>query len=505
MVINFDDVQFFKSKTLNNNLLKYLKKKILIDKDRVFIKNFNIYNNTVTSNSYFFEIKNTILEKIFYNGHTRAVKYILDNLNFDYSTYYDLCEFFALNKNEYIINNYVSKIIDNIIINKNYFKFMKNNKYYIDTKSRYSYYITTYKYYMDNYPYEKKNKKFNFNTEFLNILSDVSYESIKLELKYKYVSPLIIRLLEEKIEKHLSNNPDIIRNENENEYNIYNILDCLTIITNNFEFLKKYSNNISINLLLKNKNKKNAIKLLNEILKNEKIKSDKIKNYFNNYSNNYSNNYEDYDTITIDELINNFYKIRWDKLCSNENSEIVEFIKQYPDYIDWHTFCKNENSIAVEFIKQYSNYINWSSFCKNENSIAIEFIKQHPDKIILSSLALNKNPKAIEIIDNYLYNHPPITIRALKRNECYNDYNNECKTNIDFWINLSENPNSTNLMIKYFDKYKNVEKVLNHLFRFNSNINEILKYYPDNINYDKFKLILHLCTFKTPILRQVIF
>jgi len=119
----------------------------------------------------------------------------------------------------------------------------------------------------------------------------------------------------------------------------------------------------------------------------------------------------------------------------SKNPDAIYFLIKNPEYIDWYMLSTNPSSKALEIIEE--NIINEQNRMNTgtTNILPIQCDRVYSDyPAFWRLLATNTNPKAIEIIEKYYSKLTPFCIDS------------EC---IDFWCNLSKNPNAVHLLEKY--------------------------------------------------------
>ena len=120
----------------------------------------------------------------------------------------------------------------------------------------------------------------------------------------------------------------------------------------------------------------------------------------------------------------------------SKNSDAIYLLIKNPDLIDWHMLSTNPSSKALEIIEE-----NIISDINKEKGIGItkELLIKCPIKysdypLFWRLLATNTNPKAIELIEKYYSKLHPLYLDS---------------ESIDFWRDLSKNPNAVHLLEKY--------------------------------------------------------
>jgi hypothetical protein len=154
--------------------------------------------------------------------------------------------------------------------------------------------------------------------------------------------------------------------------------------------------------------------------------------------------------------------------------------------INWSGMSLNEH--GEDLLRNNLKLLNYFNIGFRNDYLSFELLTSKKTQILKVQLFyLSKNPYAL----NYL----------MKNEDLIN------------WYYLSYNTNSKILFLLRNDKYKNKINWDNLSSNTNPEILEFLFEHPDKINYcrlsgnntNKALEYLHLCTFKTPILRQIIF
>jgi hypothetical protein len=211
--------------------------------------------------------------------------------------------------------------------------------------------------------YANKNAMHLFDETYFN-------ESLNCELLSINTSPIAIDILQK--------NPYLIN---------WNLLSSNESA---IELLQQNMDKINWMYLSKNTNP-NAIPLLEEYVKNAKIRDEQdIECTLDKYGQEIYGHYQYWMRTWIYSNPNALHLFHEDKnqwnyfhLCSNTNSEIIEFIDQLID-----TDSPNSSQLC------------WASL--SSNPAAIDILKKNPDKIIWNQLS--RNPEAIDMLENNPYN-----------------------------------------------------------------------------------------------------
>lgn len=179
-------------------------------------------------------------------------------------------------------------------------------------------------------------------------------------------------------------------------------------------------------------------------------------------------------------------KLNWDTLCKNPNA--VELIKeelkllkvkrtrkqqkQFKSKINWKSLCLNTNPEVIELLKDYPEYINYSSLSLNPN--AIWLLRENITKINWYKFSMN--PNAGEILNEYLIDD----FTNVEDDTTYSDEHKEIYKNIIYnirWDLLSEYLKDVSILVANPDKI--------HWDRASSNPNaiDLLETNKDKINY----------------------
>jgi hypothetical protein len=102
----------------------------------------------------------------------------------------------------------------------------------------------------------------------------------------------------------------------------------------------------------------------------------------------------------IDLLKENQKKICWFNLSRNPSPEAIKLLEQNPENIDWWQLSLNSSPEAIKLLKENPENINWDWFSSNSNPEAIKLLKENPENIHWNSLLINKNPATTELLKN---------------------------------------------------------------------------------------------------------
>ena len=146
------------------------------------------------------------------------------------------------------------------------------------------------------------------------------------------------------------------------------------------------------------------------------------------------------------------YRIWWDRLCCNENPQIIEMLKErieleknkeyyitlnVNDKIDWVQLSANKNPEAIKLLADNIEKIDWGILSGNPS--AIELLKANYDKIIWRYLSIN--PNAFELIKDRVEYEENLKTEEYFKLGAYN--NKLC------WKYLSGNPCAIELLKAY--------------------------------------------------------
>ena len=168
----------------------------------------------------------------------------------------------------------------------------------------------------------------------------------------------------------------------------------------------------------------------------------------------------DFDDITGEPLVDEFYNLMWDLISRDTSSQAMDLLEQHmqhdnwTEYINLGSLCGNTNPRAIHIIEQNLDKIT-SSYCWHNifgNPNAINIIENNLDQLGLSIeedgtlmyyalgyspnrnyVELLENPKALHIIDNMLGENP-----ALRDSPYLSDL-----------LNRNPNPNIISIIKKY--------------------------------------------------------
>jgi hypothetical protein len=99
-------------------------------------------------------------------------------------------------------------------------------------------------------------------------------------------------------------------------------------------------------------------------------------------------------------LKNNIHKIDWKMLSANPNA--IELLRANKDKIDWEELIANPNAIGLikENLDEVIDFCGLYGLALNENTEALELLQKYPQYIIEegTNLSSNPNPKAIDLL-----------------------------------------------------------------------------------------------------------
>lgn len=115
----------------------------------------------------------------------------------------------------------------------------------------------------------------------------------------------------------------------------------------------------------------------------------------------------------------------------SKNPDAIHILTKNPDLIDWAMLSTNPSSKALEIIEE--NIIN--EYIGTTKQLDVKCSRTYSNyPAFWRLLATNTNPKAVELIEKYYYKINPLFLD---------------QESIDFWHDLSKNPNAIHLLEKY--------------------------------------------------------
>jgi hypothetical protein len=174
--------------------------------------------------------------------------------------------------------------------------------------------------------------------------------------------------------------------------------------------------------------------------------------------------------IDIHSKIEILDKLDWAQL--SENYGAINFLKKYERKINWNYFSENSHDDAINMLFENKRRINYSMFSRNNNDRAIMYFKLHKEKIDWNHFIFNTNPQAIIMIKHNIEN---INIKNLSMNWNAIDIIKEYPDLIN-WENLSYECRDIEFM------KKNRDKLQLHMLHSNEYAYELLT--PENIVMD---------------------